>query len=185
MMLNKEGRTECPNRFFCTTERSLCVDLYVWIKPQKEHQNRLSITRYVVIIAIVMAAAIGISFYQFFYFQEAESIANPPGTTIIRIVEGASLESNPEFMVPKTANLTLGINNRVSWINEDHVLHAIVSDTNYKDPVSGYFNSLVQVDGGYVMPGDTFDFTFTEAGEYGYHHEPHPWAQGKIIVKKQ
>jgi plastocyanin len=88
-------------------------------------------------------------------------------------------------MVPKIANLTLGMNNRVTWINEDNVPHAIVSDTDYKDPISGEFNSLVQVEGGFILPRHTFEFTFTEPGEYGYHHEPHPWVQGKIIVNEQ
>jgi plastocyanin len=147
-------------------------------------EDLLVVSHAIVIVAVAFVAAASIAYYQFFYVPErAANIANPPSTTIIRIVEGTSLESNSEFMVPKIANLTLGINNRVSFINEDYTPHIIISDTNYKDPVSGEFNALTQVDGGWLMPGRTFNFTFTEPGEYGYHHEPHPWVHGMIIVK--
>lgn len=33
-----------------------------------------------------------------------------------------------------------------------------------------------------IMPGKSFEFTFTKAGVYRYHSVPHPWMQGAIIV---
>ena len=32
------------------------------------------------------------------------------------------------------------------------------------------------------MPGETFEFTFTEAGLYPYHGEPHRWMQASVEI---
>ena len=36
---------------------------------------------------------------------------------------------------------------------------------------------------GEIEAGDTFSYTFTEAGEFPYHCEPHPWMIGTVIVE--
>lgn len=145
-----------------------------------------------VIIAIVIAAAVGIGYSAFLYAQEPSkkpiAVDTKPTTTTIRIVEGASLESNPEFMVPQVATVVIGVNNTVRWISEDDVPHTIVSDSEYKDPVtSKVFDTRERSDegGAFLMPGESYEFTFTQPGRYDYHHEPHPWVTGTIIVKEQ
>ena len=105
--------------------------------------------------------------------------------SVVVIPEGASLESNPAFLVPDVIKVKIGANNTVRWVSEDTVPHGLVSDTGYKDPVSGPLNSLEQqeqIPGGFIREGQPFEFTFTEPGEYGYHGEPHPWMQGTVIV---
>ena len=39
--------------------------------------------------------------------------------------------------------------------------------------------------GPFVMPGESYEFTFREPGRYDYHHESHPWMQGTVIVLQQ
>ena len=72
--------------------------------------------------------------------------------------------------------------NKVIWKNTDSVPHSVTSDTDYADPTFGKFNSISHI--GLVPPGQIFNFTFTQAGEYPYHCEPHPWMTGKVSIQK-
>jgi plastocyanin len=33
-----------------------------------------------------------------------------------------------------------------------------------------------------MFPGDTYSFTFEEAGDYEYHCIPHPYMRGRVVV---
>ena len=148
----------------------------------------------IAIIAAVIAAGASIVHYQFFYVQAinekkqevvSQWIAIPHSKAVVRILEGASLQSSPKFLEPQNATVILGINNTVLWMNEDNVPQAITSDSDYKDPVSGKFDTRERPEaagGPFIMPRQTYEFTFTQPGRYGYHGEPHPWLQGTIIV---
>jgi plastocyanin len=150
----------------------------------------LMVSYAIVTIAVAVIVAASIAYYQFFYISGEETgpvsadLPDPSRTTTIKIIRGASDPNNPEFLVPKVAVVVIGMNNTVQWVNEDVVPHTVTSDTRYTDPISGDFNILTQVEGGFILGGKTFEFTFTEPGEYGYHGEPHPWIQGTIIVKE-
>jgi plastocyanin len=140
----------------------------------------------------IVAVAVSIGFYQFVYIPEANAkpilapeVLNPPDTTAVTIVPGANVQNSPQNFVPKDPQSTLGQSNRVTWTNKDNVPHTVTSDNKYVDKISGSFNSLDQQDnvpGGYLLPGKSFTFVFTQTGSYAYHCEPHPWMQGKIDV---
>lgn len=105
--------------------------------------------------------------------------------SIVLIPEGASLESNPPFLVPDVIKVKIGVNNTVRWVSQDIVPHSLRSDSGYIDPLTGSAFDTMQsseLGGGYLMPGGSYEFTFREAGEFGYHGEPHPWMQGTVIV---
>ena len=107
---------------------------------------------------------------------------------VVQILEGASIEGSEAYLAPQTATVVIGINNTVLWINEDTVPHTITTDDDYRDPISGAFDSRDRPNeegGPFVMPQGTYEFTFTEPGAYYYHHEPHPWITGTIIVEEQ
>lgn len=146
-------------------------------------------------IAFVVALAVSMGYYQFIYVPQANAkpqlpkeILEPPEVTPIAIAEGSALATNPEFFVPKEGagvRGVLGISNKVVWTNEDTVPHTVTSDDGYVDKINGPFNSLEQkkkLPGGFLLEGQTFDFTFTRAGEYRYHCEPHPHMQGLIEI---
>ncbi|MGI0062990.1 MAG: cupredoxin domain-containing protein, partial [Nitrosotalea sp.] len=47
-------------------------------------------------------------------------------------------------------------------------------------------NSFGEIFGGSTLkPGDTYEFTFTKAGTFGYHGVPNSWNKGKVIVLEQ
>lgn len=65
------------------------------------------------------------------------------------------------------------------------MLHTVTSDTDYEDPYSGKFDSQSRQEeegGPFVMPGQTYEFLFTELGTYPYHCVPHPWMQARVEV---
>ena len=141
------------------------------------------------IIFFIIAIAISISFYQFVFLNElnakpqvSEDIANPPETTNVIIFEGSALPTNPKFFDPKDARATLEINNKVVWTNKDTTAHTVTTDDDYVDKLSGKFDSMDTI--GLISPGSTFEFVFTEDGEFPYHCEPHPWMTGVVTVVK-
>ncbi|HSM02296.1 MAG TPA: plastocyanin/azurin family copper-binding protein [Acidimicrobiia bacterium] len=66
----------------------------------------------------------------------------------------------------------------VRWVNEDSTAHTVTSGES--DGTSGTPDGLF--DSGFLDPGDTFTFTFTEPGTYPYFCLPHPWMIGTITV---
>ena len=141
------------------------------------------------IIFFIIAIAISFAFYQFVFLKELnlkpnvpEEIANPAESLTINIAEGAGLPTNPLFYDPGDARATLGINNKVIWENKDSTAHTVTTDNDYNDRLSGKFDSMETI--GLVAPGGTYEFVFTEDGEYPYHCEPHPWMTGMVTVVK-
>lgn len=140
------------------------------------------------IISFVVIVTISLAYYQFVYTpainakpEVSEEILNPSGTTEISIVEGSSLPSNPNFYSPNEVRTTLGVSNKVVWTNNDVTAHTVTTDNDYEDPINGRFDSMVS--GGLIPPQGTFEFTFTQRGEYFYHCEPHPWMTGHVAVE--
>jgi plastocyanin len=140
------------------------------------------------VMTFVVAVAVSMGYYQFVYIPQAnakptlpEEVLNPPEVTEVSIAEGSSLESNGQFFVPKDVRGTIGISNKVVWTNTDVTGHTVTTDDGYVDLISGDFNSIEQL-GAILMPGETFEFTFTEVGLYPYHCEPHPWMQASVEI---
>jgi quinohemoprotein ethanol dehydrogenase len=65
----------------------------------------------------------------------------------------------------------------VTWKNGDDVAHTATADRNPADPANPYeFSSPLLLD------GDEFSHTFTRAGEFPYHCNPHPGMTAKVVV---
>jgi len=62
----------------------------------------------------------------------------------------------------------------VIWNNIDSAAHTVTSGI--PGSPDGIFDS------GMVLSGGTFEFTFTEPGEYDYYCMVHPWMTGKVMV---
>lgn len=83
---------------------------------------------------------------------------------------------------PQYLTVILGVNNTVSWINKSDAGDEIDTTTyNQPDPMfeKGPYSH------GTILPGKSFNFTFTKPGEFEYHTQPHPWLQGSIVVLPQ
>jgi len=68
------------------------------------------------------------------------------------------------------ASVTINVGETVTWTNEDSVSHTVIGD-------NGEFESTT------LAKGDTFGFTFGQAGTYAYHCSIHPSMRGTVIVQ--
>jgi len=139
------------------------------------------------IITVIVALAVGLGYYQMFYLPEqsakpavSEHILHPVKETIIEIILGSAQPNQQDNFVPKLVNIQLGIDNDLIWVNNDDVAHTVTPDHRAEDSYSGEFGSP-----GVVLPGESYEFLFTEDHEIPYHCQPHPWMTGTIIVTKQ
>lgn len=132
-----------------------------------------------VAVPIIIGLVVGIAFVVSFSmlaatFQEQSSISESP---VVVIPEGSSLQSSERNnFEPETITVVIGVNNTVTWVNEDTVPVGVSAD-NRSDP--DFFNATQSK---FLMPDETFAFTFGEPGTFGYHAEPGPWRQGTVRV---
>jgi plastocyanin len=67
--------------------------------------------------------------------------------------------------------LTVKVGTTVTWTNNDPgQMHTVTE-------VNGGFDS------GFINTGDSWSYTFEEAGEFEYYCMPHPWMRAKLIVE--
>ena len=97
-------------------------------------------------------------------------------TTSVSIVPGSSSLTDTAFS-PNPIQVSVG--NTVSWTNNDSQPHTVASGSNgqpdNKFNSSPNFNPLLN-------PGQTFSFTFTQAGDYPYFCMLHPNMVGTVSV---
>jgi plastocyanin len=148
---------------------------------------RLTNTAGISIIAFIVAIAASLVYYQYFYLPEVnkrpaipQEILNPPQSVTVTIVEGSANPDQERNYVPKQVRGMLGVDNKIVWVNEDTTFHSVTSDNGFEDRINGKFDSIATI--GLVEPAGTWEFTFTETGEYPYHCEPHPWMKGKVTI---
>lgn len=147
--------------------------------PQTSHAYGVGL------IALLVGVGAATIFYTGFYLPESlakpsvsEHILHPAETFVIEIVLGAVNEGEDNY-VPNKPVVTLEQNNLVKWINLDETPHTVSPDHRTSDSYSGDFGSA-----GVLMPGEEYEFLFTEPQEIHYHCEPHPWMTGSIKIEK-
>jgi plastocyanin len=96
---------------------------------------------------------------------------------IVSIPEGSGApgcEETDECYIPSTLNISAGTT--VVWENNDAAAHLATSGTPDGGP-DGIFDS------GMIMGGATYEYEFTETGEFVYYSSNHPWMIGTVIVE--
>ena len=96
---------------------------------------------------------------------------------IVSIPEGSGVpgcEETDECYIPSTLNISAGTT--VVWENNDAAAHLATSGTPDGGP-DGIFDS------GMIMGGATYEYEFTETGEFVYYCLVHPWMIGTVIVE--
>ena len=135
-------------------------------------------------IALIIGMSASVVFYTSFYLPESmakpsvsDHILHPEEDFIIEIVSGAVVEGNLNY-VPNKPTVTLSINNKVIWQNNDDTAHTVTPDHRSEDSYSGEFGSP-----GVMKPGESYEFLFTEPQDIPYHCTPHPWMEGTISIE--
>ena len=102
-------------------------------------------------------------------------IEAPKEPTKVIIPEGAATpEEGQIFYDPETIDITVGTT--VLWENKDNTMHTATSG-NPDSGADGVFDSDI------LAAGDTYEFTFNDAGNYDYYCILHPWMIGTVNVE--
>ena len=83
-------------------------------------------------------------------------------------------EETDECYIPATLNISAGTT--VIWENNDAAAHLATSGTPDGGP-DGVFDS------GMIMGGATYEYEFSETGEFVYYCLVHPWMVGTVVVE--
>jgi plastocyanin len=87
----------------------------------------------------------------------------PTGKIVPKDITIASFQFSP-------ATMEIAVGETAQWINNDNAPHVIVADDNsFQSPT--------------LQAGESFNFTFVQAGTFNYHCSIHPSMKGTISVK--
>ncbi len=92
----------------------------------------------------------------------------------VSIPSGAANPSNAPGYAPDNITLVVGVNNTVTWSNDDTAPHTVTS-VNVPAGATSF-------DSGNMNSGQTFSYTFTVPGTYKYHCSYHSWMTGTVTV---
>ncbi len=102
-------------------------------------------------------------------------IEAPAEPTKVLIPLGAAIPADDQlYYDPTVLDITVGTT--VLWDNVDNTMHTATSGTP-DSGADGVFDSDI------MSEGDTFEFTFTDAGSYDYYCILHPWMIGTVNVE--
>ncbi len=125
-----------------------------------------------VVIIVILIVAIGI------YFivsknKSAVPVSNnqqvPTSQTNSEIQSEIMVSINNFAFDPSTITVKKGT--KVTWTNDDNVDHTVTSDSGIA------LNSPI------LSQGQSFSYTFTDSGTFGYHCKIHSMMKGAVIVE--
>lgn len=137
----------------------------------------------IALIAVIVGAAVGITYYQMYFIPELnakpiipDKVLHPGANTAISIVMGSLNQDQQQNFVPKKQDVQLGVDNLVVWTNQDQAAHFVTPVKDYKDAYSGALGSDA------ILPGKTYQFLFTQLGQIPYYCKVHPWMKGEVDI---
>lgn len=114
-------------------------------------------------------------------------LANAQSAVPVAILNGAGGGANnaPGYS-PDSVTVVIGVNNTVTWTNDDSVDHTVTS-VSVPAGATAFDSGLLSPGAG--MPwqtpkGENFTQTFTVPGTYQYHCTQHAWMTGTVVVKE-
>lgn len=130
----------------------------------------------VVVLVVVVVGLLG------WYFLNDGAIDTNTGTTTqaTKKVEIIHPPANTIWVVNGSftpAVMTVKVGEKVTWVNKDEYARRVASDPH---PTGSNLPDLESND---LEEGESFSFSFTEAGEWGYHDYLNPVKRGKITVE--
>jgi plastocyanin len=121
----------------------------------------------------------------------AQNNSSVQNVTTVIIPPGAEDASSGKNYEPQFLHLAMGVNNTVKWINVGLASSSVIAD-NHDDPDFYNATNISPVayeyhvkSQNFLTPGESFEYTFTKVGYFGYHSDPHPWMRGWVLVLPQ
>jgi plastocyanin len=103
--------------------------------------------------------------------------AHAQSAVMVSIPRGAGSDpSGAPGYAPDNVTVVIGINDTVTWTNNDNVHHTV---TPSDEPAGGVWSG----GSGDLAPGASYSFTFTVPGTYAYQCSYHSWMTGAVVVK--
>jgi len=138
------------------------------------------------VVAILIFGAIAtLGYYQFAVAGKQTTTSSSTSTAAavtcpssacvdVNISNGAA--TNPPGFSPDTVRVVIGTNNTVFWTNSDDtgIPHTVTPKTG---PTGGW-----TAGSGILNQGDTYQYTFTVPGTYGYYCTLHPTVMSGTVV---
>lgn len=131
----------------------------------------------IITVIVVLIVAVGGLFG--WYFLKEDTVESATTNTVPVLVQRERPPESTVWVVNGSFNpsvITVEVGDTVTWINKDIIDRRVASDPH---PSSTDLPELVSEDLG---EGDSYSYTFNEAGEYSYHDFLNPIKKGKIIV---
>ena len=101
-------------------------------------------------------------------------IEEPVEPTRVLMPQGSGVKQEGQlYYDPENIEVTVGTT--ISWDNLDNILHTVTSGT-VEGGADGVFDSEL------IAVGESFEYTFTEAGTFDYYCIVHPWMIGQVNV---
>ena len=133
---------------------------------------------------VLTGLAIGIAFVVSFamLMSNFPILRAPPSSgdddwaSVVVIREGASNPNSGKAFEPQVIKVVIGLNNTVRWVNHDVTANWIEANSSDDDQDFARETSNFR----FILPGESFEYTFRKAGEFGYHGRPHQL--GTVIV---
>ena len=95
----------------------------------------------------------------------ATAVAGPE----VSILPMSAMQQAAPYYSPPTIKVVIGVNNTVTWVNNDDAPHTVTAtDSSF--------------DSGNINAGQSWTHTFTTPGTYSYYCTYHPWMKGTITV---
>jgi len=95
--------------------------------------------------------------------------APSPETSYVKILLGSADSVSYSFS-PVQVTVVIGVNNTVTWVNNDNAAHTVTAS-------DGSFDS------GNIGAGGIYTHTFTTPGAYRYFCAYHAWMVGTVVVE--
>lgn len=130
----------------------------------------------VVVIIVLVVAVAGYYLVSGMGSGSSTTTTSSPSTSKVTIASGAGSNNALNFN-PPSFKVVVGVNNTVSWVNNDNVAHTIT----FTSAPSGVSSSSL-TDPNNLNAGQTYTLTLATPGTYQYHCTFHSWLTGTITV---
>ena len=123
-----------------------------------------------IIIAVIIGLGLLVWVYVKYIAKGSYGTSTPVQTEMQTVGQNTVSIVSIQNLSFAPANLEVTKGTKVTWTNNDSVVHTVTSDNN-------------KFESGQLAPGKTFEFTFEQTGEYAYYCSIHPTMTAKIVVK--
>lgn len=126
----------------------------------------------IVLVAVAILVLVGVGAALAVPLQPSLARSSATATAVGNVIMPAGVGGNNKLnFSPSVITVIVGVNNTVTWTNEDTSIHTVTA-------TDGSFNS------GNISPGTSWTYIFSTPGNYSYYCVYHSgWMRGTVIVK--